>query len=108
MNSAEKGIMGMLHRQAILARSKEMFIHELQIQGPSIDIIGAIRYSLLSIPPPPVAGGAFQSCMELRRVGHLMRRRLNLLWCYLWGGLRGNRMNKGLICCRIFQENLVS
>jgi hypothetical protein len=35
--------MGMLHRQAILARSKEMFIHELQIQGPSIDIIEGIR-----------------------------------------------------------------
>jgi hypothetical protein len=43
MNSAETGIMGMLHRQAILARSKEMFIHELQIQGPSIDIIEGIR-----------------------------------------------------------------
>jgi hypothetical protein len=35
--------MGMLHRQAILARSKEIFIHELQIQDPSIDIIEGIR-----------------------------------------------------------------
>ena len=43
MNSAEKGIIGMLHRQAILARSKEMFIHELQIQGPSVTIIEGIR-----------------------------------------------------------------
>ncbi len=31
MNSTEKDIVEMLHRQAILARSKEMFIHELQI-----------------------------------------------------------------------------
>jgi hypothetical protein len=33
MNLADTGIMEMLHRQAILARSKKMFIHELQIQG---------------------------------------------------------------------------
>ena len=45
MNSAETDIMEMLHRQAILARSKEMFIHELQIQGPLINIIEGIRYN---------------------------------------------------------------
>jgi len=69
MNSAEKGIMGMLHRQAILARSKEMFIHELQLQGPLIDRIEAIRCSLPSMPPPHVAGVVFKSGMELRRAG---------------------------------------
>jgi hypothetical protein len=69
MNSTEKGIMGVLHRQAILARSKEMFIHELQIQGPSIDIIEAIRCSSPSMPPSPVAGNAFKSGMESRRAG---------------------------------------
>jgi len=37
--------MEMLHRQAILAISKEMFIHELQIQGPLINIIEGIRYN---------------------------------------------------------------
>jgi hypothetical protein len=35
--------MGMLHRQAILARSKEMFIHELQIQDSLIDIIERVN-----------------------------------------------------------------
>ena len=79
MNSAEKGIMGMLHRQAILARSKEMFIHELQIQGPSVDIIEAIRYSLHSMQLPPVAEGAFQNGMVLRRAGRWMLRRSILL-----------------------------
>ncbi len=39
-----------------MARSKEMFIHELQIQGPSIDIIEGIRYSWPSMQMPPVAG----------------------------------------------------
>jgi hypothetical protein len=32
MNLADTGIMGMLHTQAILARSNEMLFHELQIQ----------------------------------------------------------------------------
>jgi hypothetical protein len=35
--------MGMLHRQAILARSKEMLIHELQIQDSSIGIIERVN-----------------------------------------------------------------
>jgi hypothetical protein len=69
MNSTEKGIMGMLHRQAILAISKELFIHELQIQGPSIDIIEGIRCSLPSMPPPHVAGGVFKNGMESKRAG---------------------------------------
>jgi hypothetical protein len=67
MNSAETDIMEMLHRQAILARSKEMFIHELQIQGPSIVIIEAIRYSLPGMPPLPVTGDAFKNGMQSRK-----------------------------------------
>ena len=61
MNLADTGIMEMLHRQAILARSKKMFIHELQIQGPSIDIIETIRYLLLNMPPPPVVWVVFRN-----------------------------------------------
>ena len=57
MNSVETDIMGMLHTQGFLARSKEMFLDKLQIQGPSIDTIEAIRSSSLSMQPPPVAGG---------------------------------------------------
>ncbi len=45
MNTAETNIMEMLHRQASLARSKEMFIHRLPIQGPQIDITAGIRYN---------------------------------------------------------------
>ena len=69
MNSVETNIVEMLHRQAIMARSKELFIHELQIQGPSTDIIEGIRYSLHSMQAPSVAGDAFQNGMELRRAG---------------------------------------
>jgi hypothetical protein len=61
MNSAETDIMGMLHTQGFLARSKKMFIHELQIQGPSIDIIETIRYLLLNMPPPPVVWVVFRN-----------------------------------------------
>ena len=61
MNSAETDIMGMLHRQAILARSKEMVLDKLQIQGPSIDIIETIRYLLLNMPPPPVVWVVFRN-----------------------------------------------
>jgi hypothetical protein len=38
MNAAETNIMGMLHSQAILARSKELFADRSQTQGPSIDV----------------------------------------------------------------------
>jgi hypothetical protein len=64
MNAAETNIMGMLHSQAILARSKELSVDRSQIQGPSIDITAGIRYSLPSMPPPPVAGDAFKSGMQ--------------------------------------------
>ena len=69
MNAAETNIMGMLHSQAILARSKELSVDRSQIQGPSIDITAGIRYSLLSMRQPHVAGDAFQSGMESRRAG---------------------------------------
>jgi hypothetical protein len=69
MNSAETDIMGMLHTQGFLARSKEMFLDKLQIQGPSIDIIEAIRYSLPNMQPPPAAGNAFKNGMESKRAG---------------------------------------
>ena len=59
MNVAETNIMGMLHSQAILARSKELSVDSSQIQGPSIDITAGIRYLLLSTPLPHVAGDAF-------------------------------------------------
>jgi hypothetical protein len=39
MNAAEMNIMGILHSQAILARSEELFVDRSQIQGPSIDIM---------------------------------------------------------------------
>ena len=38
MNAAETNIMGMLHSQVILARSKELFADRSQTQGQSIDI----------------------------------------------------------------------
>ena len=83
MNSAEKGIMGMLHRQAILARSKEIFIHELQIQDPSIDIIEAIRYSLHSMPPPPIAGGCISKWPGVEKGRALIDKNVDFLWCLL-------------------------
>jgi len=60
MNAAETNIMGMLHSQAILARSKELSVDSSQIQGPSIDITAGIRFSLLSMQLPHVAGMHFK------------------------------------------------
>ena len=59
MNAAATNIMGMLHSQAILARSKELSVNRSQIQGLSIDITAGIRFSLLSMQLPHVAGDAF-------------------------------------------------
>jgi hypothetical protein len=59
MNAAETYIMGMLHSQAILARSKELSVDRSQIQVPSIDITAGIRFSMISIQQPHVAGDAF-------------------------------------------------
>ena len=64
MNAAETNIMGMLHSQAILARSKELSVDRSQIQGPSIDITAGIRYSLLSMQLPHVVVDAFKSGLQ--------------------------------------------
>jgi len=44
MNAAEMNIMGILHSQAILARSEELFVDRSQIQGPSIVITAGFGY----------------------------------------------------------------
>jgi hypothetical protein len=59
MNAAETNTMEMLHSQAILARSKELSVDRSQIQVPSIDITAGIRFSLLIMQVPHVAGDAF-------------------------------------------------
>jgi hypothetical protein len=64
MNAAETNIMGMLHSQAILARSKELSVDRSQIQGPSIDITAGIRFLLLSMRQPHVVDYEFKNVLE--------------------------------------------
>jgi hypothetical protein len=59
MNAAENNILGMLHSQAFLARSKKLYVDRSQIQVPSIDITAGIRFSSLSMQQLHVAGDAF-------------------------------------------------
>ena len=102
MNAAETNITGMLHSQAFLARSKELSVDRSQIQVPSIDIAPDIRFSLLSMQMPHVAGDAFQNGIELRRAGCWMKRKWSSLWRLLWGVLMSRKIKKGAQLC----ENL--
>jgi len=52
MNAAETNILGMLHSQAILARSKELFVDRSQTQGPSTAIKAGIHCLLIGMQPP--------------------------------------------------------
>jgi hypothetical protein len=69
-DSDEKGIMGMLHGQAILARSKELTLDRSQIQDPSIGIKAGNQCSLHSTQLPPAAGVVFQYGTGWKREGH--------------------------------------
>jgi len=69
MNAAETNIMGMLHSQAFLTRSKELFVDRSQIQIPSIDITAGIRFLLLSVRQLHVAADASRNGMESKRAG---------------------------------------
>ena len=64
MNAAETNIMGMLHSQVILARSKKLSFDRSQIQSLSIDKTAGIRYSLLSMRQPHVVVDASESGMQ--------------------------------------------
>ena len=52
MNAAETNILGMLHSQAILARSKESFVDRSRTQGPSTAIKAGIHCLLIGMQPP--------------------------------------------------------
>ena len=57
MNAAETNILGMLHSQAILARSKESFVDRSRTQGPSTAIKAGIHCLLIGMQPPAEGRG---------------------------------------------------